>query len=342
MSLNIQNFSAESQAIISVISEFCEVEDNVALAVSGGPDSMALAAAFSIAFSGVFEGKKTKIHAFTINHRLRPESRDEAEQAGQWLSKFPNIQHHILDWAHDGMTTRIQEDARAARYQLLKKACLEKGLSKIFLGHHRDDQAETILFRLSKGTGLDGLAGMKKSQDIVFEGHKIQIIRPFLDLPKSALLSFCKECDIPYVEDPSNENAVFARVRLRQSAEALSKEGLTPERLALTASRIERAREALDFYTEQLFQEALISEEKTKICFDLKMLDAAPDETLMRVLIKAINQITRKENDHHLRLERVETLHHFFFTEKKSSRKTLGGCILARSDKNNLFTVECE
>ena len=195
---NLLTIDEFSNLLIAGFSDaLCDVP-GVAVGVSGGPDSMALAWLLS-QISKTNPGSPP-IHALTVDHGLRTESAAEAAQVGVWVSGWPGLTHHVLRW-EQGADTRIQEEARRARYDLMAEYCRARDIRHLFLAHHMDDQAETVLFRLAKGSGLDGLAGMKPWQ----ERGDIVLLRPLLEIPKERLLETCASESIPFVKDPSNE-----------------------------------------------------------------------------------------------------------------------------------------
>lgn len=297
----------------------------IALALSGGPDSMALCHMLSAE-------SRADVHALTVDHGLRPESADEARQVAAWVRGWPNVTHHILTWAGDKPETRIMETARMARYDLMAAYCRDQGITDLYLAHHRDDQAETFLIRLAKGSGLDGLTGMAAIQD----RDGLVLRRPLLDLPKSDLIAYCQAHNVPFVNDPSNEKKDYLRPRLRAARDVLESEGLTSKRLAVTAARLSRARAALEFYTDSFWRDH-VSNAGVAVRIPLAALAAAPLEIAVRVLLRAL-MIFRPDDDYAPRMERVEAL----CTEilaRGFKGATLGGCRFAISGKDQALLV---
>ena len=307
------------------------VAPGCAVAVSGGPDSMALVYLLS---------KVVPVKAVTVDHGLRPEAAAEAEQVGRWLSDFPNVEHHILTREIKGeAASRIQEDARYDRYALMAEFCQSYNVEALCIAHHQEDQAETFLFRLAKGSGLDGLACMRDIQDM----HGVMLLRPLLDVSKQRLVATCHVHNIPYVTDPSNQNEKFARVRLRQSADILAEEGLTPKRLGVTSKRLSRARDALDFYVEQAFQDIMKKESGAdRIEFYAEDFDRLPEEITLRCLLKAYRVLLAQDYDYGPRMERLEDLHSRLRSDPAFKGATLGGCIVRRDAGKKLIIVELE
>ncbi|HEU5017174.1 MAG TPA: tRNA lysidine(34) synthetase TilS [Pseudolabrys sp.] len=253
------------------------------LAVSGGPDSTAL---MLLAARWAQSGKrKPKLVAVTIDHGLRPESKREA-LAVKRLARALGIEHRILRWIGKKPATGLQEAARLARYRLLADAARKVGTGAILTAHTLDDQAETVLMRLARGSGITGLGAMRRTAPLAMHGRtpsplegegwgvlqlsrlppsrrasrvdlplkgggdkerpEVCLIRPLLDIPKSRLLATLTAAKIPFVEDPSNNDPRFTRVRVRKLMPALAQEGLTAERFRLLGKRLRRADQALD------------------------------------------------------------------------------------------------
>jgi tRNA(Ile)-lysidine synthase len=287
-----------------------------------------------------------EIHALTVDHALRPESGEEAAKISLWIKLWPRVHHSILRWNHDPIDTRILEKARAARYTLIQTWMMEMGIPSLFLGHHRNDQAETFLFRLAKGSGLDGLSGMQKIQEKMAmndgdDSFPVLWVRPFLDFEKSEILDFCKEMNIPFAQDPTNENINYARPRLRAAQDILEEEGLSAKRLARTAERLARARSALEVLSNQSYHHAKKDQTHDYISFDAITLRKAPLELMLRVLQKGLKTLNAQAG-YDPSLERLEQITQDLQTAPHSTRATLAGCILAYDSKRGLIVLEKE
>lgn len=311
----------------------------VAVAVSGGPDSMALLA-LTYEWAAA-RGKR--VHAMTVDHALRAESAHEAAQVGTWIAvHFPGVTHEILRRDAGAIApNRLQEQARDDRYELMRAACARAGIQHLLLAHHRDDQAETFLFRLCKGSGLDGLAAMKGQS--VRDG--LSRLRPLLGVDKECLIATCAARGVPYVKDPSNKNDKFARVRLRQLKEALSREGLSARRLAMTAERMARARAALEFYAAQAWDAALVSDADV-LTFDWQCLRTYPADIRVRVLMRALETAVPSAHGYGPRLDQVESLALEIFPESLEgegfTRTTRHHCLIERSAARNVLVIRAE
>lgn len=208
----------------------------VGLAVSGGPDSLALLLLAAAAAPDRFE-------AATVDHQLRSESRREAEAVAATSAQL-GVPHRILtiEWP-ETPDTALQERARAERYRLLGNWAKERGLEAIATGHHLDDQAETVVMRLTRGAGVRGLAGMRRVSTV--PGSDIALVRPLLGWRREELQRVCAEAGIRPAEDPSNKDHRFERIRIREAlADA---DWLDPEALARSASHLGDAEAALDW-----------------------------------------------------------------------------------------------
>jgi tRNA(Ile)-lysidine synthase len=183
-----------------------EARPLIAVAVSGGPDSLALI----LLAERWARQRGGGAWALTVDHGLRPESAAEARTLAGWLAAR-TIPHEILVWAGDKPTSGIQEAARDARYRLLGEWCRAHGCLHLLTAHHREDQVETHLIRRRAGSGIDGLAGMSAVREL----SGCRLVRPLLSVPQARLLAVLKEAGQPFLRDPSNLNPAFERARLR-------------------------------------------------------------------------------------------------------------------------------
>ncbi len=295
-------------------------ESAVAVAVSGGADSMALA--FLLSRWAVEHG--VELHVLSVDHGFRAAAKDEVLQVAEVVSGWKNVTHHILTYTGALPESAIQEEARNLRYRLMAERCAELGVRYLCLAHHRDDQGETVLFRLAKGSGLDGLCAMRA---VSAYSDDLDLVRPLLEVSKAELLAFCVREGISYIDDPSNENMDFARVRLRAAREVLEAEGLSNKRLALSAKRLQRARDALEAAAEVLYLRA-VSLEGNVVNLDVSALRAAPEEIAFRVILQVVKRL-RVGADYNPRLERLEALFQDFWDGGVFRKRTLGGLVFS-------------
>ncbi|WP_158044976.1 tRNA lysidine(34) synthetase TilS [Skermanella pratensis] len=190
-----------------------EPRPRVAVGVSGGPDSLALC----LLLKAWADRSGGSLLALTVDHGLRHNAAEEAVQVGSWLAAR-GIAHDVLRWEGSKPASGIQAAARDARQRLLADRCRSEGILHLVLAHHLEDQAETTLLRFAKGSGPDGLAGMSPLR----ETGAVRILRPLLGMPRARLKAVLEAAGQPWVEDPSNRSAAFARVRLRAMADTLA------------------------------------------------------------------------------------------------------------------------
>ena len=218
----------------------------IGLAVSGGPDSLALLILAA-------EARPSMVEAATVDHALRPEGRQEAEQVAAFCEKI-GVLHRILtvDWDAKPETA-IQERARAARYRALGEWARERNLSALLTAHHLDDQAETFFMRLARGAGVRGLAGMRRLMNV--PGATLALVRPLLGWRRSELEAICALADVTPARDPSNDDERFERVRMRRALAA--SEWLNPQSVAQSANNLAQADTALGWATTQEWKRAV-------------------------------------------------------------------------------------
>lgn len=258
----------------------------VALAVSGGSDSTALMVLFAdwLRQRGADPAAHTVL---TVDHRLRPESATEAETV-VGLAATLGFRHATLAWEGPKPRTGIQAAAREARYRLMGDYARANGLATLLTAHTLDDQAETLLMRLARGSGLDGLTAIAPSTSL----GQLEIARPLLDIPKARLRATLEQRGIPWIEDPSNQSPAFERTRLRAARATLDALGLTAEMLGLSARRLQRARAALDSITDSHCAPPPVGLVNTDPCglfrIERDRLGRAPDEIALRVLGRCI------------------------------------------------------
>jgi tRNA(Ile)-lysidine synthase len=292
----------------------------LALAVSGGPDSMALA----LCMKEWTSSRGITLKAYIVDHALRSESAAEAKTTYDRLKKI-DIAADILRWEHKPVLSRLHASARQARYQLMIEACRRDSISALFLAHQKEDQAETILMRLAKGSGIDGLAGIEA------ESHSggIRLLRPLLGFSKQQLIATCNAANFDYITDPSNQSDKFARGRLRRVMPLLAEEGLTLDRLIDLGARASDASEALDYATRALLRVATSRDLSGAIRFDLEHLRSAPSAIADRAIAACLQNIHAEDYaPEHVALQR---LRENLCAEADMPPRTLHGCLISRT-----------
>lgn len=243
----------------------------VAVALSGGPDSLALAVLVS--------GLRDTV-CLTVDHGLRTDSAHEAATVAARMNTL-GIAHHILPWEGAKPTANIQAEAREARYALMAGWCRSNGVQYLLTAHHRDDQAETLLLRLARGSGVYGLAAMAP---VVPLGDDVTLVRPCLGFSKASLVAFLETRELPFVQDPSNQADRFDRVKIRKFLEKPPLDGFTPVRLAETAARLRRTRDALEYYEHEWLSRSVKQNPDGSIILNVAALQSAPEEIVLRGL----------------------------------------------------------
>jgi tRNA(Ile)-lysidine synthase len=312
---------------------FADLADHpvLILAVSGGPDSTALlvlAARWRKA-----RKRGPKLIAVTIDHGLRAEARREA-LAVKRLARSLGVAHRTLRWNGRKPTTGLQQAARLERYRLLAGAARTASARHVLTAHTLDDQAETVLIRLTRGSGVSGLAAMARVAPVPGSSD-ILLVRPLLELRKAELLATLRKARIAYADDPSNRDPRFTRARLRAAMPALEREGLDAGRLALLARRVRRAEAALEAVVDAAVA-ALAPEpwpDTGPIAFPAVQFGRLPAEVTLRLLGRAIAGVG---NEGSVELAKLEALHAELIDSLAASsgstrfRRTLAGAVVTR------------
>jgi tRNA(Ile)-lysidine synthase len=264
------------------------------LAVSGGPDSIALmwlAARWRRALA-----RGPRLIAVTVDHGLRAESAAEARDVRQ-LAKRLDLPHRTLRWTGAKPGTGVPAAARSARYRLLAQAAQAHGATHILTAHTRDDQAETLLMRMLRGSGIAGLAAMARES----EREGVRLARPFLNVSKSRLIATLEKAKVGFADDPTNRDAKFTRPRIRAVMPVLAAEGGDARNLARLAARLARANQAVEVLVDgaerflalrdrQASHRGAGDGDKARV-FDARAFAALVDEVRVRLLQRAIDRI---------------------------------------------------
>ena len=255
----------------------------IGVAISGGSDSMAM-----LHLLHRWAGEKGVIlQAVTVDHGLRKAAADEAKGVAEFCADL-GISHTTLHWTGWDGLGNLQDQARRARYRLMTDWAKTRGIEIIALGHTADDQAETVLMRLARGSGVDGLSGMQQSRNT----DGITWVRPALLLFRQQLRDYLSRHDIKWIDDPSNDDERFERVKARKVLRALAPLGIDVERLAGTAQDLQLARRALEFQT----QNAAIDITTVKdgdVRLEREAFNLLPAEIYSRLLSHALCWVSR-------------------------------------------------
>jgi tRNA(Ile)-lysidine synthase len=306
------------------------------LAVSGGADSTALL----MLATRWRRARKTgpRLLAVTVDHGLRRESATEA-RAVKRLARQLGVPHRTVRWAGKKPATGLQQAARAARYRLLAQAAKAARASAVLTAHTLDDQAETVLIRLSRGSGLPGLAAMSRISALPAAGaHGVMLVRPLLEIPKVRLIATLERAEIAFADDPSNRDPRFTRARLRALMPALAREGLTARRLELFVRRLRRAEAAIETTVDRAV-EALSAApwaDRGPIVVDAEKFARLPAEVALRLLGRAV---ARVGDEGPVQLGKLETLYGALEYARTARaprlRRTLAGAVVTLT-KNGL------
>jgi tRNA(Ile)-lysidine synthase len=304
----------------------------VVLAVSGGPDSTALML-LAARWRDLLK-TKPKLIAVTVDHGLRKESKGEAAAVARLARKL-NIAHRTVRWNDRKPSTGLQEKARAARYRLLGEAAHRAGATHVLTAHTLDDQAETVLIRMSRGSGLTGLGAMTRIAPFPPDGDRtILLVRPLLDIAKARLIATLRAADIPYADDPSNRNPRFARPRLRGLMGALAEEGLDAKRLAQLARRLKRAEGAIEVAVDRAMRELTVESSSGSLCIEASRFADLPAEIALRLLGRAV---ARVGDEGPVELGKLEALKCAVDRAQTASeqrfRRTLAGAVVTLTDR---------
>ncbi|MEQ9694672.1 tRNA lysidine(34) synthetase TilS [Shimia sp. SDUM112013] len=254
----------------------------VGVAVSGGSDSLAL-------LHLVHEWATScsvQVVAATVDHGLRPEAAEEAAKVAAICAGL-SIDHSTLHWRDHPGGGNLQDAARAARYRLLADWAGEQGVDVMLLGHTQDDLAETFVMRLGRRAGVDGLAAMAP----LFKRNGQTFARPLLPVSRAALRALLTTRGVAWVEDPSNDDLSYDRVRIRKALGVLAGAGITPADLAEVSHNMSRVRDALDAQVRAL-ADATVTLDRGDVLISLPPLQTAPAEITRRLFVTALQWVS--------------------------------------------------
>jgi tRNA(Ile)-lysidine synthase len=292
---------------------------SLGLAVSGGGDSMALlhlAQGWLNAQQSQGALLEVSLHAVTVDHGLRAEAAAEAAMVAQVCAGL-GVSHDILRWDWDGQGN-LQDAARRARYRLMADWARARGVDAIALGHTRDDQAETFLMRLVRGSGVDGLAAMRSD----WQAEGTRWLRPLLSATRADLRACLTTRGVTWVEDPSNDDPRFDRVKARRAMAALADLGLDAGRLADTAMHMTNAREVMELHAHQAARR-LCAVKGGGVTLDLAGLTEEPMETQLRLFAHALMWVSGASYR-----PRLDALQEAMTLAAFGDRRTLHGCLI--------------
>ena len=305
--LNKKNSNFKKKIIFSKRKSFC-------VAISGGPDSLALAA-LAKAYS---HEKESKFYYVLINHNIRKNSSLEAQKVKTLLKKH-KIFLSVLN-NKKKINKNIQGQARKIRYDLLLKFCKKKNVKSILTAHNLEDQVETFFIRLSRGSGLTGLSSMNSSINL---NSKIKLLRPLLGIQKKFLTKISKNTFGKYFKDPSNRNPKYLRTKIRNLKTHLAKSGISYEQILRSINNLASSKATLEDFYRRLFRD-IAKKSNGEILLDKKKFYKLNTEIKMRVINDSVKIL--KKNYYSIRSKKVNNLIKNLGS-KKIKKATLGGCI---------------
>ncbi|CAN1592965.1 tilS tRNA(Ile)-lysidine synthase [Candidatus Pelagibacterales bacterium] len=295
-------------------------KERFAIAVSGGSDSLALsvlAKLYSLENDNAFV-------SLIIDHKLRKESAEEARVTYKNLTQN-KIKAKILTYQGEKFSSNIQKKARDLRYDLFHKYCAKNKIKFLILAHHQDDLIENFYIRLIRGSGIKGLTSLQN----IFEYSKdFYLLRPLLNFNKQELLSVTKKSYSSWIEDPSNKNDKFLRVRIRKMQTKLQKEGFDPKRIIKTIDNLNTVKDSLDFYIFKSEKKYLNFYKEGYATLKSSIFNNEAQEVIFRVIIKAIHFVSGEYYP-----PRSDSLKGLMknLLAKSFKSSTLGGCLIEKN-----------
>ncbi|HJN84272.1 MAG TPA: tRNA lysidine(34) synthetase TilS [Candidatus Pelagibacter bacterium] len=311
------------------LDKFINKKSKIGVAVSGGPDSLALA------YLTKCYSLKNKLSSnfFLIDHALRKESSKEAKSVKLLLEKF-DIDCEIIKWKGKKPNSNIQSIARNKRYNLLKKACKKNNIRYLLIGHHTDDLYENFFIRLVRGSGLRGLSSFGEP---IKEEDSFFILRPLIKFKKKDLIYISKLIFNFFIEDPSNENFFFLRSRIRKLIADLNKEGFNQKKLDLTIKNLKSANDGINFYVKKNINNNAKFIENKKVYILNKYFFNQSEEVIFRSITLVLKKISGRYYSPRGKsiLDSIVKINSL-----KCKRFTLGGCFIEKINETVFITSE--
>ena len=326
--LKLKLSNKKIQKLFNTFEKNFNIQKKFIVAVSGGPDSLALA------FLTKLYSVKYKLNCryFIVDHRLRRESTNEANKVKKILNTF-NIRSKILTWHGKKPTKNIQSQARKKRYDLLFLKCKQLKISNLVIGHHLDDLFENFFIRMVRGSGLKGLVSLEKNTKLA----SINLIRPLLDFEKKDLEFISNYVFNFFVNDPSNENTNFQRIKIRNIISQFKNNGLDKDKLFLTLKNLKKSNQALMFYIEQNKKlNSFLCKNNKELVLNENFFNH-PYEVVFRSLSDSLKIIGNKYN-----FARGKKIDLIMDKIKKNTLKkeTLAGCVIKKVNQTVIITKE--
>ncbi len=321
----------KNKKILKIFQKFeksLKIKENFAVAVSGGSDSLSLSflsKAYSIK-------NRIKVKFLIVDHKLRKESSIEAKLVKKHLKRI-NGDCKILNWLGNKPNNNIQSIARINRYNLLIKECKKNGINHLLLGHHLDDLFENFFIRLLRGSGLNGLISLDKKTI----NYNFKILRPLLDFEKKDLEYLSKKVFNFYIDDPSNKNENFKRIKIRNLLTSLSKEGLDKKKFLLTISNLKDADKSIRFYVQKNIEDnSSFLRNNNKMILNQNFFNQSQE-----VIFRSLNEILNKIG-HRYYPVRGKSLSLIIskILDGTLKKSTLGGCFIEKINETVIISKE--
>lgn len=325
-----EEFAAAASPLFDAASRF-------AIAVSGGADSLAL---MHLANEWCRREGRVLPHIVTVDHGLRAAASQEARDVKAWAHQA-GLDQTTLEWKHNRPTANLQSEARQARYNLIGDWMRKSGMTTLATGHTADDQAETLLMRLARGSGLEGLSGMKSLRPFPSSAQAgLKMARPLLGFSHARLVATLRARNLSWCEDPTNEDTRFLRVQVRKLMPQLSTLGMTTTRLTETTAHLSRANALVSDLAHALERQAVEVFPWGYVLLDVRQIGEAHDELACRVLARTLKAVSGSEYP-------PEFAHILFVLEwlrdaAGPAGRTLGGCRLVRRPEGRVLVCREE
>ena len=306
--------------------------NSFAVSLSGGPDSLALAY-FSKCFQLINNKKVYYVH---IDHKIRKNSTKEAKDLKYFIKKY-QIKCEVFSWKKNKKMRSTQKNARIARYSLLEKFCKKKKINALLLAHHKDDLYENFFIRMLRGSGIRGLTSFSSKDTYI--NKNLKGYRPFLDVTKETLLKVTNKVFNYFIDDPSNYNDEFLRIRIRNLLNNLKHEGFNKEKFDLTYCNLHSANETLKYYSDQNILKNtnfFANDKKNTTIINFKFFKQ-PNEIVLRSLSSLISKTSRKYYPPRgkIMLKKINEMR-----DNSFKKTTVGGCIIERVNNTTLIYPE--
>ena len=305
-----------------------DIKNAFIIAVSGGPDSLALA------FLTKIYSIKNNVNCryFIVDHKLRKESTSEARQVRKILNNH-NIKSKILTWNGKKPSKNIQSVARKKRYDLLLSKCKKLKINNLVLGHHSDDLLENFFIRLVRGSGLKGLVSLEKKTTL----GKVNLIRPLLNFNKKDLKFISNHVFNFFINDISNENTKFTRIRIRKLLKELQNNGLDKAKFFLTLKNLRKSNRVVSFYVENNKKlNSFFYKEKEELVLNEDFFNH-PYEVVFRSISDSIQSVGNKYNA--VRGKKIDNILEKI-RQKTFKKETLGGCVIKKVNQTVIIAKE--